>query len=139
MIYADYDYYTADWRGTLTEDIFARYAPRAAAYIDRVTFGRAASSLTRWGDRIRSCSCALTDLLAGTAAVGGTDPAGVTAAVTGQAIAAIRNDGFEVEYHKPESVAADAAGAVVSGGRSGTLWDTVQFWLGGTGLLYCGR
>jgi len=39
-VYADYGYYAGAYGGTLPEHLFEKWAARASAYIDRITFGR---------------------------------------------------------------------------------------------------
>ncbi len=60
MIYADYTYYTDSYGGkAVSEGDFPRLAAKASAYIDRLTFGRAAENA---GDeRLKMCCCELCD------------------------------------------------------------------------------
>ncbi len=70
MIYADYDYYTGTYGGkAVTREDFPRLAAKASAYLDSLTFGRAAEN--SGDERLKMCCCALCDILAATADTGG--------------------------------------------------------------------
>lgn len=70
MQYADYTFYSEIYGGSaVSEQEFARLAAEASAYIDRVTFDRAAEH--RDDSRIKMCCCALTDIIQSTADTGG--------------------------------------------------------------------
>lgn len=62
MMYADYDYYTNNYGGSeVSEADFPRFAARAGAYLDKLTFGRAAAHAD--DERLKNCFCEICDLL----------------------------------------------------------------------------
>ena len=70
MIYADYTYYKDSYGGrTVSEEDFPRLAAKASAYIDRLTFGRAAENAA--DERLKKCCCELCDCLTLTDGSGG--------------------------------------------------------------------
>lgn len=66
MIFADYEFYVSAG-GNLSEEEFSRIAAKASAYIDKITFGRAAEHTD--DERVKRCFCELCDTLS--AAVSG--------------------------------------------------------------------
>ncbi len=69
VIYADYDYYVNAFGGGCSEQEFTRCAAEASAFIDRVTFGRAAGHA---GDeRLKLCCCSLVEIARETDGTGG--------------------------------------------------------------------
>ena len=70
MIYADYTYYTGTYGGkAVSEEDFPRLAARASAYIDWLTFGRAAENAD--DERLKRCCCELCESLLLTDGSGG--------------------------------------------------------------------
>lgn len=67
MIYADYEFYRSIG-GTLSEEEFSRLAPKASAYIDRITFGRASEHAD--DERVKRCCCELCDTFFATSSSG---------------------------------------------------------------------
>lgn len=61
MPYADYEYYTKTYLGRLPQDDFVSLARQASAYLDMVTFGRAARSPDLI--QLRDACCAVTEEL----------------------------------------------------------------------------
>lgn len=62
MIYADYTFYTGTYGGkAVSEEDFPRLAAKASAYIDRLTFGRAAEFPD--DERLKRCCCELCESL----------------------------------------------------------------------------
>lgn len=62
MIYADYTYYISTYGGkAVSEEDFPRLAAKASAYIDRLTFGRAAEFPD--DERLKRCCCELCESL----------------------------------------------------------------------------
>lgn len=64
MMYADYEFYTGTFYGTLSADEFARFSVRAKAEIDRITFGRAATASGTDLKAVQLAQCAVVDELA---------------------------------------------------------------------------
>ena len=70
MIYADYTYYISTYGGkAVSEEDFPRLAAKASAYIDRLTFGRAADNAD--DERLKRCCCELCESLLLTDGSGG--------------------------------------------------------------------
>ena len=70
MIYADYTYYTDTYGGkAVSAEDFPRLAAKASAYIDRLTFGRAADFPN--DERLKRCCCELCESLLLTDGSGG--------------------------------------------------------------------
>lgn len=59
MTYADYDYYTGTYMGTVSEDDFPRLVVRASSYLDYYTAGKAEENADL--DAVKLCCCALVD------------------------------------------------------------------------------
>lgn len=60
MPYADFEYYTVAYRGSsITESEFERLILRASSYIDRITAGRASSTLP--ADPVKMAACAVAE------------------------------------------------------------------------------
>lgn len=70
MIYADYKFYTDSYGGkAVSEEDFPRLAAKASAYIDNLTFGRAANYPD--DERLKRCCCELCESLMLTDGSGG--------------------------------------------------------------------
>ena len=59
MTYADYDYYSGTYMGTVSEEDFPRLAVRASSFLDYYTCNRAADNADL--DAVKMCCCALVD------------------------------------------------------------------------------
>lgn len=65
MAYADYNFYTSVYKGTMSEAAFGRLSERASEYID----GRTEYALKKYGiteeleERVKKCCCALADTI----------------------------------------------------------------------------
>ena len=68
IVFADYEFYKSIG-GELSESEFTRLAAKASAYIDSITFGRAAGHAD--DERLKRCCCELCDSLSVTAGSGG--------------------------------------------------------------------
>lgn len=116
MAYADYDYYTSVYGGTMPEADFNRLARQSSAYLDRVTFDRIDTGLPdNVMGRVKDACCALADAYLLNENGGG--------------VASESNDGISVHY-------------VNSGGNAKNdnqrLSEAAALYLGNTGLLYRG-
>lgn len=69
MIYADYGCYCTLGYTAVSEADFPRLAAKASAYLDKITFGRAAAHAD--DERIKRCACEIVDALTLTADSGG--------------------------------------------------------------------
>lgn len=67
IIFADYEFYKSVG-GDLSEDEFQKLAPKASAYIDRITFGRALEHAD--DERVKRCCCELCDTLSAATSCG---------------------------------------------------------------------
>ena len=64
MVYADFPYYRDEYKGTMPEEDFNRLSRQASAYIDQVTFGKAAAELPETVQtKIKDACCAVADIL----------------------------------------------------------------------------
>ena len=59
MTYADYDYYSGTYLGTVSEEDFPRLAVRASSFLDYYTQNRAKDNADM--DAVKMCCCALSD------------------------------------------------------------------------------
>lgn len=60
MVYADYQFYTDEYHGTMPEANFSRLAIRASAYLDYITSDRAKSYNDR-DNKLKMACCAVAD------------------------------------------------------------------------------
>lgn len=118
MAYADYTYYTSTYYGTLipTGD-FTRVSARASEWIDRLTFGRAASDIDNT-TAIKKAMCAVADDLYSIEQDGGAD------AIQSESIGS-----SSITY------AENSARRMVKEQR---LKNAAKMYLGSTGLMYPG-
>lgn len=64
MPYADFAYYANAYKGAMPEEDFNRLSRQASAYIDKVTFGRAAKNRSEAIQaKIKDACCAVADVL----------------------------------------------------------------------------
>jgi uncharacterized protein with beta-barrel porin domain len=64
MPYADFTYYSTEYKGAMPEEDFDRLSRQASAYIDKVTFGRAARNRSEAIQaKIKDACCAVADVL----------------------------------------------------------------------------
>lgn len=110
-VYAEWEFYVAEYRGLMAEADFCRLARQASAYLDRITFGRIGAE--EWADVAANACCAVAE------AMRCIEMGGDKAAET--------NDGISVTY---------AARAARSDGQR--LREAAGLWLDDTGLLYRG-
>jgi len=119
MIYATYEYYTTEYNGTaLTEQEFPKYAKRASAEIDHVTFGRLSTLPDdQIPDAVRDAMCDVAEQFHqyATTAEGGS-------------IASESNDGYSVSYRDTGGTAA----------QQREIRATIRTYLAVTGLMYRG-
>ena len=62
-MYADYRFYKDTYHGAGSETEYTRLAVRAAAYVDRITFGRAQTAKESDLDAVKMAECAIVDEL----------------------------------------------------------------------------
>lgn len=63
-MYADFTFYQETYRGAVSESEHIRLAVRAAAYVDRMTFGRAKTAKESDLEAVKMAECAIVDELA---------------------------------------------------------------------------
>ena len=124
MVYADYAYYQDDFPGSeLTEEDFPRYAKKASAIIDHVTFNRI-TALSSVPDVVRDATCAVAEKLKQF------DDARVTDS-NGRELASESNDGFSVSFRNTGTEEAQNAQIKV-------VLTTIRTYLANTGLMFRG-
>ena len=118
MTYATYGYYTNDYFGTaLTEQEFPKYARRASAEMDHVTFGRLSKLPEELiTDSIRDCMCDVAERMYHLETAKGSD------------LASENNDGYSVSYR-------DTGGTDT---QKHEIHATIRTYLAVTGLMYRG-
>lgn len=134
-MFADYDFYTSEYGGSLTEDEFRVYANRASYYIDSYTLGRASKYLET--TQLRECCdavrkklamacCAVTEVMASTE----------------KATAMSEASGSSSAIFQSETVGAHSVtyrtGADVDKALRERVDGVLGVYLAGTGLLYRG-
>ena len=115
-MYADYAFYTNEYRGSLKEDEYIRLAVRAKAEIDRLTLQRAKTATGADLEAVKLAMCSVIDELSYQSAGGSGD-------VTSES-----NDGISKSY---------ATGAVSKSSRQ-RIDAAAYTYLNGTNLLFCG-
>lgn len=118
MAYADYQYYTDEYLGTkLTEKDFPKYAKRASAEMNHVTFGRLEkleeSQIT---DAIKDCMCDVAERML------------CFETSAGAEIASENNDGYSVSYRDVSEIDK----------QKHEIYGTIRTYLAVTGLMYRG-
>ena len=124
--HADYAYYADEYAGDeIPEASFPKYAKKASAVIDRVTFGRPRVVTDEdILNAVRDAVCAVAECLYKFDATRATDE-------QGREIASENNDGYSVTFRNTGT--ADAQNAA-----DAAVMDVIQTYLADTGLLYRG-
>lgn len=135
MTYADYDYYSGTYMGTVSEEDFPRLAVRASSFLDYYTQNRAKDNAAL--DAVKMCCCALVDKYA------------VIEAAQALAMKTLANAAASDAEVKSETV-GDYSRTLSTGGESAVsalaatdgarklLAETCVEYLAHTGLLYRG-
>ena len=113
-MYADYDYYTSVYAGSLSEDDFARLSVAARRYINMITMGRACTAPESVRGDLADCMCAIVDEMYMQQQTSGAD------------IASESNDGVSVTYRDNR------------GSPEQRLQGIAMQYLASTGLMYAG-
>ncbi len=118
MAYATYEYYLSEYYGnTLTREEFLKYAKRASAQIDYVTFGRLANMHDSViPDAVRDAVCDVAEKLHS------------CESSAGSKIASESNDGYSVTYRDTGNVDV----------QKQEILSSIRTYLARTGLLYRG-
>lgn len=62
-MYADYPFYQNEYHGAAVESEYTRLVVRAAAYVDRMTFGKAKTAIGADLEAVKMAECAIVDEL----------------------------------------------------------------------------
>lgn len=121
MAYADYDFYTTSYFGSVVpETDFPRLAERASDFVDTMTFGRLADGLPadeRSQKRIKKAVCSLAELMyqielaeknATNAAVSGTSTAIGSGGGTTGIVTSVSSGSESISYATPQQIGASA-------------------------------
>lgn len=122
ILYADYEYYTTTYKGSLSKEEFEKSIMKSSAYVRRITFGRADDNMEM--EEVKLATCVVCDLIA--------NDEKVRSKHLGRAITSENTDGYSVSYE--------------SGGNGETaddllckkMYNTAALFLDPTGLLYMG-
>ena len=119
-MYATYDYYTAEWYGTIITDSadFDKYAQRASDYLDYITMGKA-KSYDDTNDALAKACCAIAEQ------IDLADSVGVAAGM----VASESVGSHSVSYR---------SGAEMKASLDASMLNAAQMYLLSTGLLYRG-
>lgn len=122
ILYADYEYYTTTYKGSLSKEEFEKSIMKSSAYVRRITFGRADDNIEM--EEVRLAACAVCDLIA--------NDEKVRSKHSGRAVTSENTDGYSVSFE--------------SGGNGETaddllhkkMYNTAALFLDPTGLLCMG-
>lgn len=136
MVYADYEYYSGTYMGTVSEEDFPRLAIRASSFLDYYTMGKAQKNADL--DAVKMACCALVDKYAIIDAA---------QALAGKNLVSAAADGSEVKsetvgnYSRTLATGGEAALSALSATDSvkKLLAETAAEYLAHTSLLYRGR
>lgn len=113
-MYADYTFYLAEFNGTASGAEYNRLAVRAAAYVDRMTYGKAKTATGDDLAAVKLAECAIVDEL--------------LAQEQGGIVASETNDGISRSY---------ATGSVVKSATQ-RIYAAADVFLSGTNLCFAG-
>ena len=128
-MYADYNYYTTVYYGTVDESAFPRLATRASAYLDYFTMGKAKGSPEM--DALKAACCALVDRYAEIEEVSAAARKNATAANSG-GVKSESVGSYSVTYQTADEYRA------MERELTAGLADIARMYLAGTDLLYRG-
>lgn len=134
MIYANYEYYTGTYMGSVSEENFLRLAVRASSFLDYYTQNRAKDNAAL--DAVKMCCCALVDKYWLIEAAQQLAATRLTAALTGDDVKSETVGG----YSRTLASGGESAVAALSAtdGTKKLLAATCNEYLAHTGLLYRG-
>ena len=135
MTYADYDYYSGNYMGTVSEEDFPRLAVRASSFLDYYTQNRAKNNADM--DAVKMCCCALVDKYQLIEAAQHLAATRLTAALTGDEVKSETVGGYSRTLASGGESAAAALNA--TDGARKLLAETCNEYLAHTRLLYRGR
>lgn len=122
ILYADYEYYTTTYKGSLSKEEFEKSIMKSSAYVRRITFGRADENKEL--DEVKLAACAVCDLI--------DNDEKVRSKHSGRVVTSENTDGYSVSYESGGN--GETADDLL--GRK--IFDTLELYLMPTGLLYMG-
>lgn len=122
ILYADHEYYTTTYKGSLSKEEFEKSIMKSSAYVRRITFGRADENKEL--DEVKLAACAVCDLIA--------NDEKVRSKHSGRVVTSENTDGYSVSYESGGN--GETADDLL--GRK--IFDTLELYLMPTGLLYMG-
>lgn len=122
ILYADYEYYTTIYKGSLSKEEFEKSIMKSSAYVRRITFGRADENKEL--DEVKLAACAVCDLIA--------NDEKVRSKHSGRVVTSENTDGYSVSYESGGN--GETADDLL--GRK--IFDALELYLMPTGLLYMG-
>ena len=136
MAYADYDYYSGTYMGTVSEKDFPRLAIRASSFLDYYTMGKANDNADL--DALKMACCALVDQYAMIDAAQVAAARNIAAAAAGSASVKSETVG---DYSRTIATGEEAAASALATATTikKALAEIVAEYLAHTGLLYRGR
>lgn len=135
MTYADYDYYSGTYLGTVSEGDFPRLAVRASSFLDYYTQNRAKDNADM--DAVKMCCCALVDKYAVIEAAQALAQKNLANAAAGDAEIKSETVGG---YSRTLATGGESALSALNAtdGAKKLLAETCMEYLAHTGLLYRG-
>ena len=122
ILYADYEYYTTTYKGSLSKEEFEKSIMKASAYVRRITFGRADDNMKM--EEVKLATCAVCELLA--------NDEKVRSKHLGRAVTSENTDGYSVSYE------GGGNGETADDLLKRNIFDTLLLYLEPTRLLYMG-
>ena len=122
ILYADYEYYTTTYKGSLSKEEFEKSIMKSSAYVRRITFGRADDNIEM--EEVRLAACAVCDLIA--------NDEKVRSKHSGRVVTSEHTDGYSVSYE------SGGNGETTDDLLKRNIFDTLLLYLEPTRLLYMG-
>lgn len=122
ILYADYEYYTTTYKGSLSKEEFEKSIMKSSAYVRRITFGRADDNIEM--EEVRLAACAVCDLIA--------NDEKVRSKHSGRVVTSENTDGYSVSYE------SGGNGETTDDLLKRNIFDTLLLYLEPTRLLYMG-
>ena len=122
ILYADYEYYTTTYKGSLSKEEFEKSIMKASAYVRRITFGRADDNMKM--EEVKLATCAVCELLA--------NDEKVRSKHLGRAVTSENTDGYSASYE------SGGNGETADDLLKRNIFDTLLLYLEPTRLLYMG-
>lgn len=122
ILYADYEYYTTTYKGSLSKEEFEKSIMKSSAYVRRITFGRADDNIEM--EEVRLAACAVCDLIA--------NDEKIRSKHSGRVVTSENTDGYSVSYE------SGGNGETTDDLLKRNIFDTLLLYLEPTRLLYMG-